>query len=275
MTRSLPCLVLVLGALLAHAGPASAQPVKLATDWDETFAEAKRRNIPVVFFLGRDKKTPWVQQFTVPALAAFLNDRALVIVGHRGGEHAPETVVDPKTKKETLLCPIYKQFHCSVHKAFHDDYAGNFDYKELPAGFILRPDESTASEGVAELSVKKLMAKINDAQFALGDGVFKSEILKLEKKLSKGDEKLDKSKLKAARKIYEKPLKDAKLKAHLKTIVEDRLKKLDAKALEIIEAAKTLEAKRRHEELKRIAREMKGRAPAEAAEKVLAEVEGG
>ncbi len=53
------------------------------------------------------------------------------------------------------------------------------------------------------------------------------------------------------------------------------MKKLDAKALEVIEAARTLKPKSRHDELKRIAREMKGRAPAEAALAVLAELEGG
>ena len=161
-----------------------------------------------------------------------------------------------------------------MHKKFYDEYAGHFDYEELPAGFILRPNKSKADDGVAALSAKMVMKKIDEAQFALGEGVFASEIARLQKKLKKGDDYLAKAKFKAARKVYEKPLKK-KLKEHLKAIVDARLADLDKGALAAIEKAKGLEGKKRHDELKRIAREMKGRDPSKVASDVLAEVEGG
>ena len=57
-------------------------------------------------------------------------------------------------------------------------------------------------------------------------------------------------------------------------VVGKLIERLDAKARELIEEAKSKKPKDRHETLKRIAREMKGRAPSEEAKKVLAEVEG-
>ena len=73
---------------------------KLASDWDEAFEEATRRNVPVLFLLGRDTKAPWAQWMTVPAIAKYMNDRVLILVGHRGGSHEPETKLDPRTKKQ-------------------------------------------------------------------------------------------------------------------------------------------------------------------------------
>jgi hypothetical protein len=198
----------------------------------------------------------------------------LILIAHRGGEHEPVKQVDPRTKSEKEVCPIYPQLTCDIHKGFYDEKAGHFDYEELPAGFILRPDGSKALDKIEGLGAKALMKKISEAQFALGEGVFASEIARLEKKLKKGDAFLAKAKFKSARKVYEKPLKKKKLKKHLKGIVDARLAALDKGALEAIEAAKGLDPKQRHETLKRIAREMKGREPSERAKAVLAEVEG-
>jgi hypothetical protein len=172
------------------------------------------------------------------------------------------------------VCPVYgKAIGCALHKAFFDDRAGLFDYEELPTGFILRPDKSKALGHAERLTAKKLMEKLGEAQFGLGPGVFLSAITKLEKKLSKGDEKLAKNMFKAARKVYEKAAKSKRpIHAHLQGIIDGRFETLDKKALEGIEKAKALEGKARRDELKRIAREMKGRdAAVEAAEKALAE----
>ncbi|RMG10802.1 MAG: hypothetical protein D6731_16745 [Planctomycetota bacterium] len=269
-----PRLLLCAAALLGSATVCVGQPVPLATDWDATFEAAKQRNVPVLFLLGRDGKTPWTAWFENPKLANYLADRVLVIVGHRGGGHAPAKHRDPKTGEEVERCPVYPQLTCSVHKRFYDEKAGYFDYEELPAGFLLRPDGKQAAAGVAALSAKALQQKIEEVQFALGEGVFASEIARLERGLAKGDAYLAKGKFKAARKIYEKPLKK-RLKAHLERIVRGRLEALDEAANEAIEAARDLPPKKRHETLKRIARELKGRAPEERARRVLAEVEGG
>jgi hypothetical protein len=196
------------------------------------------------------------------------------LVGHRGGSHEPETKLDPRTKKQVEVCPVYGMaIACEVHRAFFNDYAGHYDYSDLPAGFILRPNKKMIVGGIGSLAGKKLMAKIDEAQFGLGEGVFASEIASLEKKLAKGDKKLEKNKFKAAISAYVKASKKKKLKAHLKKIVDARYEALDKKAMDAIEAATQLEPDKRHDELKRIARECKGRAPSEHAKKVLADVE--
>ena len=55
-------------------------------------------------------------------------------------------------------------------------------------------------------------------------------------------------------------------------MVERRLQALDAKALEMIDAAKALEGKPRSDQLHKIEREMRGRAPAERAKAVMTEL---
>jgi hypothetical protein len=76
----MPRLLLPLIVLACLAAPASAQPVKLGTDWDATFEEAKQRNVPVLFLLGRDGKTPWSSWFKTPATASYLADRVLILI---------------------------------------------------------------------------------------------------------------------------------------------------------------------------------------------------
>jgi hypothetical protein len=272
VTRALALPVSALFCVLLCGAPAQGQ-VRLAEDWDATFEEATARNIPVLFLLGNDKKAPWTGWFSQPAAAAFLNDRVLVVVAHAGGGHEPEQVVDRKTKQKVERCPRYPQITCQVHADFYTTYGGHFDYEELPAGFLLRPDKSVAMKDMASKGLKQLQKKIDEAQFALGKGVSGRDIQKLQKTLGKGDKKLGKGHFKGARKVYEGAAKDD-LHPYLAAIVAERMEKLDAAALEAIEAAKGASERERHETLKRIAREMKGRQPAEAAEQALAEAEG-
>lgn len=272
--RTWPLALAFVCSLLA-APSARAQQVELAPSWEDGFKEATDRNVPVLVLIGRDGHAPWVDFFQQPAFAKFCWDRVVVLIAHKGGGHQPETKVDPKTKEETKVCPLYPGLTCAQHLAVYEAHAGSWDYKDEPFGVICRPNGTTALEGVACSSVKAMMEKLDEAQTGLGEGVFRSDLTKLEKKLEKGDEKLADGKLKAARGVYEKELKAKGIKSFMTKIVEERLAKLDAKALELIEAAKGLEGKAKVDELHRIAREMKGREPGEVADKALAEAEGG
>ncbi len=257
---------LVAALLLAAASPAAAQAT-VAASWEAGFEEAKARNVPVLVALGKDARV--LQGLQNPALARLLDERVVIVVGHRPGGHEPVEQVDPRTREKRLACPLFPTIACEVHDAVYNDKAGLFDYQDLPAAFLLRPDGGTAEKNVERLGPKDLPAKLDELQRALGPGTFRSEIARLEHKLSKGDAKLDKGHLKGARKVYEKEQEKAD-EPYLSQMVATRLEALDARALELIEAA-------RQEgdagALKRIAREMKGRAPAEAAEAALGEVE--
>lgn len=261
------------GAVLALAGSALADETRIAASWDEGLAEAARRNVPVVVILQKDGAQPFVNHLQQPAFAQFLNDRAVVLVGHRPGGHEPAKRVDRREKREVEYCPLYLTIECRVHDEIYNTYAGRFDYQDLPAVFICRPDGRASQSGVERMAPPAIMEKINEAQAALGEGIFFSEVDRLERKLQKGDEKLADGKLGPARKIYEGELEDAR-KPLLRTTCERRLERLDARALELIEEARALEGKARSDALHRIEREMRSRAPGERAAEVLRELEG-
>jgi len=268
-------LVLVSALFVAStslAGPEPEAPVGTAFrgDWDEAFEEAKRRNVPVLVAIGKDGKD-WSSQFKREFLFRFLNDRVIVLVAHRGGEHQPETRVDPKTKETSEFCPLYPAITCAVHAQIYTDKSGLWDWEEAPYLVICRPDGSTHLEKAGGKGPKGLMEKLEEAQFSLGEGVFASDLTRLEKKLAQGDEKREKGMLKGALKVYEKELSSKRTKGHMKVIVEAHLKDLDVKALQMIEEAKE---KKDLETLNRIAREMKGREAGEKAAEAVAELEG-
>lgn len=194
--------LLAAGALLALAAPALADEpaARIAPSWDEGLAEARRRNIPVLVILQKDGAQPFVKHLQQPAFAQFLDDRAVVIVGHRPGGHQPAKRVDRREGREVEYCPLYLSIPCSVHDAIYNDDSGRFDYAELPAAFICRPDGRASLSGVERMAPPAIMTKIDEAQAALGEGTFRSEAERLERKLQKGDEKLAEGKLGAARK---------------------------------------------------------------------------
>lgn len=263
---------LALAILVGLADVARAdEQARIAPSWEEGFAEAVRRNVPVVVLLQSDADNVFVRLLSLPALANVLNDQAILLVGHRGGDHEPAKRVDKKTKTEVAYCPIYPQYTCDQHRDVYDNHAGGFDYTKLPAGFICRPDGTTLTDKLESLGAPQIAQKIQDAQVGLGEGVNRSEIDRLERKLAKGDEKLADQKLAAARRIYDDEAGSAK-KPLLKEMVERRLQGLDAKALEMIDAAKALEGKARSDQLHKIEREMRGRAPGERAKAVMTEL---
>lgn len=77
---------------------------------------------------------------------------------------------------------------CDQHRDVYDNHAGGFDYTKLPAGFICRPDGTTLTDKLESLGAPQIAQKIQDAQVGLGEGVSRSEIDRLERKLVKGDE---------------------------------------------------------------------------------------
>lgn len=261
------------GLLLALAPAAQADEVRVAATWDDGLAEAQRRNVPVLVVLQRDGRQPFVQHFQQPAFAQFLNDRAVVIVGHQRGGHEPVKRVDRRERREVDACPLYGAVECKAHEEVFERYAGRFDYTDLPAAFICRPDGRAALDGVERMAPAAIMQKLGEAQTGLGEGLFASEIERLERKLQKGDEKLQEGKLGAARKVYEAELEAAR-KPLLRATCEERVTRLDARALELIEEARGLSGKNRTDTLHRIEREMRGRPPAERAAEVLREVQG-
>lgn len=260
------------GAVLALAAPALADETRIAASWDEGLAEAQRRNVPILVILQKEEAQPFVKNLQQAAFAQFLNDRAVVIVGHRPNGHQPAKRVD-RDKQEVEFCPLYLSIQCSVHDAIYNDYAGRFDYAELPAAFICRPDGRTSQSGIERMGPPAIMEKINEAQAALGEGTFRSELDRLERKLQKGDEKLADGKLGPARKVYEAELEDAR-KPLLRAACEERIARLDARALELIEEARALAGKARSDALHKIEREMRGHPPGERAAEVLRELEG-
>ncbi len=261
------------GALVALATSARAEGTRIAATWDEGLAEAQRRNVPILVVLQKDGAQPFVNHLQQPAFAQFLDDRAVVLVGHRPGGHEPARRVDRRERREVEYCPLYLSIACAAHDEVYNTYAGRFDYQDLPAAFICKPDGRASVDGVERLAPPAIMEKINEAQAALGEGIFFSEVERLERKLQKGDEKLADGKLGAARKVYEGELEDAR-KPLLRATCEQRIERLDARALELIEEARALQGKARSDALHRIEREMRGRPPAERAAEVLRELEG-
>ena len=252
---------------VARAGDA----VKIAASWDEGVAEATRRNVPLLVVIQTEKAMPFVRMMAQPAFAQTLNDRCIVIVAHRPGGHEPAKRVDPKEKVEVEYCPHYAGIQCSTHETIWNVYSGRYEFKEPPAAFICRPDGTAILSGIERMGAPAIGEKLNDAQTQLGEGVFQSEIDRLERKLQKGDEKLGDGKLGPARKVYEEELETA-TKPILRATVEDRIKKLDERAVQMIEEAKALEGKPRADALHKIEREMRGRAPGEHAAKVIKEL---
>lgn len=260
-------------AALALAAPSAGGEgwARLAPTWDEALAEAARRNVPLLVILESNDGAPFVRLLQNPQLAAALDEKAIVLVGYRGGDHAPEKRVDRREKREVEVCPVYPQLTCAQHTAVYDTYAGRFDYEKLPAAFICRPNGQVILDKVEALGAAQIIQKLDDAQAGLGGGVFRSELDRQERKLQKGDEKLEEGKLAAARRVYDDEAEAAK-KPLLQEIVAKRLERLDAKAVELIEAARALEGKARSDQLHKIEREMRGRAPAERAKAVMQEL---
>jgi hypothetical protein len=258
------------GLLAAAALGAPPPPPELTIfGWDAGLEEARRRNVPVVVVLQKDGSTSF--PLTNPAVAGPLADRAVVIVGHRPGGHQPAKRVDKKEKKEVEYCPTYPSIACSVHDFVYNNYAGRYDYKDLPAAFICDKEGKAVESGVEKLGPPAIVQKLEAVQQKLGPGVFRSEIDKLERTLQKGDEKLADEKLAAARRVYDGEVEGAQ-KELLRIMVQARLTRLDAKAEEMIEAAKKLEGKARSDQLHKIEREMRGRGPGEKAQAVMKEL---
>lgn len=260
-------------ALLVSAASAHADDARIALSWEEGLEEATRRNVPILVILQKDGGAmPFQNHLRQPAFVTHLNDRAVVIVGHRPNGHEAAKRADPRTKTEVEYCPVYPSIECSVHNTMYDMYAGRFDYAELPAAFICRPDGTMILDKVERMAPPVITGKIDDAQSQLGEGIFFSEIERLERKLSKGDEKLTEGKLGAARKVYESELEDA-AKAVLRATCEERMARLDARAGELITEARAMPAgKPRSDLLHRIEREMRGRPPAEVAAAAIKEL---
>jgi PAS domain-containing protein len=266
-------LVAVVVASLSSAASARADDARIALSWEEGLAEATRRNVPILVILQKDGAAmPFQGHLRQAAFVSFLNDRAVLLVGHRPNGHEPAKRADPRTKTEVEYCPVYPSIECSVHNTMYDSYAGRFDYTDLPAAFICRPDGTMILDKIERMGTPVITEKINDAQSQLGEGIFFSEIERLERKLQKGDEKLADGKLGPARKVYEGELEDA-AKAFLRGICEERITRLDARALELIEEARAMAAgKPRSDLLHRIEREMRGRPPGERAAEVIKEL---
>jgi hypothetical protein len=275
-----PALLLALLAPAARRAVAAPGPqgpgVRIAASWDEGLAEAARRNVPIFVVLQKDGAAPFAQTFQQPAFAQFLNDRCVVLVGHRPNGHQPAKRVEGRgaDRHEVEYCPVYLTIPCAVHDAIYNDYAGRFDYKDLPAAFICRPDGHVMFDKVEAMGPPAIQQKVAEAQATLGEGVFGSELDRLEHKLGKGDEKLAQGHLQSARKVYEDE-REAARKPLLQQLCDERLTRLDARAVELIDEAKAKNGKERTDELHRIEREMRGRAPAEAALKALQELEAG
>lgn len=263
---------LLAAALLLTASPAVAQ-TRIAESWKAAVEEATARNVPILIGLSKEKSCPYATLFQNGEVAALLNDRVLVLIGHRPGGHEPVEQLDPKTRERRAVCPLFPQIACAAHDAIYDERAGYFDYEDLPAAFLLSPSGEVIVKDMERVGVKQLAGKLEEAQRKLGAGVFRSEVDRLERKLEKGDKKADKGQLKGALRIYEGELEGCD-KEFLKRKIEARLAALDERALAMIEQAKQEDsAKIRRDTLLRIAREMKGRAPAEAAQAALAEAE--
>lgn len=258
-------------ACLPAARAGDGPGVRIAATWDEGLAEAARRNVPILVIIQKEGAAPFARLMAQPAFAATLNDRCIVIVMHRPGGHEPAKRMDPKEKVEVEYCPVYPSIQCKSHDDAYNIYAGRYDYKEPPAAFICRPDGAAILSGVEKMGAPVIQEKLNDAQTQLGEGVFQTEIDRLERKLQKGDEKLEGGKLGPARKVYEDELEGV-TKPILKGMVEERIARLDARALEMIDEAKALEGKPRSDALHKIEREMRGRPPAEKAAAVIKEL---
>ena len=258
-----------LALVLAGAARAQGGPI-IANTWDEGLAESARRNVPILVIIQKEGAAPFARMLTQGAFAQFVRDRVIVIVAHRPGGHEPAKRVE-KDKTETEYCPVYPGIRCQTHDDIYNTYAGRYDYKDMPAAFICRPDGRAILDGIEKLGAPAIQQKLEDAQTQLGEGVFMSEIDRLERKLLKGDEKLGDGKLGPARKVYEEELETA-TKPILRGMVEERIAQLDARAMAMIEDARKLEGKPRSDALHKIEREMRGRGPGTEAEKVIKEL---
>mgnify|MGYP000198940690 CR=1 FL=1 len=110
-------------ALLSSAMSARADEARIAPTWEEGIEEATRRNVPILVILQKDgAPMPFQGHLRQAAFVGFVNDRCVVIVGHRGGGHEPSKRVE-RDKTEVEYCPIYPSIQCSVHNTMYDMYA--------------------------------------------------------------------------------------------------------------------------------------------------------
>lgn len=278
--RSTVAAALVL-LLVASASAGGAPPIIWAESFDKAVDEATLRNLPIICFYLDDKDKDCDKlrggAFQNDKLVAFLNESCVCLVGHDAGGHKPILETDPKTKGQVERCPKYPGISCSVHERGFADAGGRFVWTSFPAIYICTPDGKLAidQKELRDWGGELLRKKLEETQKKIsGTPVVRSVLLAAKAELAKGDERLEKGKWLEAAKHYEKISKDKTKPEPVRKMAEKKLEELDAKGMAEVELAKG--DKDKHVaivKLRKLAADLKGRGPGEAAHAAADELE--
>ncbi len=120
--------------------PVGRTTLRVATDWEDAIAEARRRKVPILLSLQYDTCGQCdrlrAQTFTDPRFVAFCNEHLVVIVGHQPGDGFEE----PHPPGEDDACPLYPGLTCDEHELlFAKGIRVVEEFQVSPGNFVLHP----------------------------------------------------------------------------------------------------------------------------------------
>jgi formylglycine-generating enzyme required for sulfatase activity len=168
--------------------PSTRERLRFARSWEEAREEAKARNCPILASLQYDTcgqcDRVRVGLFRDPAFIRFVNEHAVLIVGHKPGDAEDA----PHTPGPDDACPLYPGLTCLDHHVIWDDLLPRVErFRISPGMFILDPrveDSRPRSERilVGEAALPKwgggaevYIARLKEAQARMGKGMAWSE----------------------------------------------------------------------------------------------------
>ena len=279
-------LAAALAALLA-AGPAPQSMeagVAWAKSWDEAKREAMERNVPIFFTVQQDENAGCKQMEGAFRDGSFISQsrRVVCVVANPDVKHGIREVM--VNKQKVAYCRAYDGMVCASHVTCQNalenffKMGGDFD---IPCQVWCKPDgteifKMTRFQGYPQ-SASEI---IKDMERALdrvsGPKLNRNEWVELKNLLRQGEEATDKQEYKAALGFFKK-VSECKNEKFAK-IGKDRHDGLIEQCVSLVARAirqyeKAAEGSKQRKEvpplLKKIAKEMKGNAAGDAAEKAL------
>lgn len=205
-----------------------------------------------------------------------VNEFSVNVVGH-SNPHQAVAQRHPVSGEEMEGCPVYPGIPCQSHVDAYRAAGQRFNFRGTPTSFVCLPSGEKVAEIPGVPSSQKVIDDINAAQQRIGQRpVTGSQVLRMERDLYKGDQKLSQGKLADAREAYQAVASDEALPAFVRRKGEARLARWDAAARKAIEDARALPASRAKRELKRLVKELEDVPELKTlAEEALAAAEAG
>jgi hypothetical protein len=281
-----PALAMALGAAPQQQGPRDY--VAWAKSWEEAKAEAQERNVPILLTIQQDENPGCVQMEGAFRDSSFIlqSRRVVCVVSNGDTKHGVREVYVNKVK--TAMCKAYDGIMCEAHLACQRAMdgifkEGNFD---IPTQVWCKPDGTelfkitgSGGNGAGAQSSSNMIRDMDKALDRIsGPHMNRTEWEAVKQLLKEGQEAEGKQEWKIALAIYKK-VKEVKWEKFAKQ-GESNYDGLVQNGVRIVERAKKQYDKTDKPELKKesktliqkIAKEMKGTAAGEAAEKVLKEL---